>query len=186
MNDLKSAALDGLVRTTLPPQLYLGAFDPAKFLPVENFEGAAPHNKPKRGGLWTSTLRGSESEWSRFVRVENLYDGRFVKETKDVSVGTILEIDDRAKILEINTRPELLLITEHYLKAYKDLSGEILKHLDYEALAGDFDALHVSKQGLESNKDYMIQPNISVYDTECTLWFTIEHLQVIKTIEFEG
>jgi len=181
------------IKDHLPLQLFAGEYEPIKFTSVKNFEGLAPHNKSLKGGLWTSTfVEEIGSMWVKWMKQNDYFDKarNFLKHPiEPPKVCTVLEVLNGAHIIEINSYEDLSSITNKYLQEFyfpfeRRDEGEVLKHLDFEKLATDYDALHFTEKGIEESKNFWVQPNIMGIEVESTLWFNILFLKPLKIIPY--
>lgn len=129
-------------------------------------------NKPKSGGLWTSSLtEDGKSGWIHFVESEDFYED--MSKLKMYHV----EVSNNARVLRIESKRDFQAALDKY--GVNSLSKEeqfifgfhSRKILDYTKLSKDFDALSVSKKGIAEN--YM---ELFSWDCESTVWFNLEHL----------
>ena len=115
------------------------------------------HIKPQ-GGLWTSDVTESSSEWIEWCIAEDFCDPPYVHQ--------IFEVLDTAKILKIDYKQQLNILPHS--------SGVFVLCLDYEAIVAEgYDAIHINCY-------------ISGFDICSTVWFNANHLKFIETRTVKG
>lgn len=143
--------------TKLPTQLFVGD-EPTedKVLRIKN----KMHIKPT-GGIWTSTFRkrGCGSDWIRWMYQESYFHKghttMWILTPKDVNVYTI------------DTYEDYLYLFERY-----GIRNNIWR-LDWEKVAKDYDAVHVTYHGQTVTRLSRGHDDIDLYgwDVESTIWF---------------
>lgn len=167
-------------------QLFISdnAPSPSKIAEAKNQNGFC---KPK-GGLWTSTWNQDEysSGWVDWCLSEE-FDDPLNKR------WFILKPKEKLNILTIDSLSDLIKLIDKY--PWQENSLHYLKPtLDFEAIAKDFDAIHLTESGqiqthLPMNLFEMKMIDLYGWDCESTLWFRwcfdevaeIEPLKIKKT-----
>ena len=112
------------------------------------------------GGIWTSSYNEEfGSDWIRWMHSEQFYNNGH----EDVY---LLKPRDDAKIYTINSYTDLL----HLIKQYPPIITVFGKFLDFEAIAKDYDGIHLTYDG-EIATRYTDDIDLYGWDVECTLWF---------------
>jgi hypothetical protein len=127
---------------------------PALLTPLSN-----SFNKPQ-GGFWTSTYLGQPaiSAWAETCRREELID--------DFPDTYLLTVDPSARVLEIDGLETLRALMAQY--PYHKSGYEVNSFLDYEALAREYDGLHLTKDG-QATTNYT-KPTLMGWGCESTVW----------------
>lgn len=138
-------------------QLFTGSEPSAgKMAPIRN-EGFI---KP-RGGLWTSSYDAElGSDWIQWCQAEDFQVPR------GGWPSFILEVDPNARILTIDSYEDLASACERYAIT----SDFPITILDFERMAQDYDAMHLTATGQMATR--LTHP-VSLYgwDCESTIWF---------------
>ena len=127
--------------------------------PVENRHFIKP-----KWGFWTSTY-DAERQSSAWV------DWCLAEEFGDVTAGSwfVLTPDPRARVYVIDGLVDL----QHLIKNYPQPGAEAYMRfyacLDFERLAQEYDAIHLTERGQWATRHST--PNLNGWDVECTLWF---------------
>lgn len=153
----------------LPPQLFVGSMvELDKIKPIKN----RPHGfvKPE-GGLWTSTYDPDcGSDWVQWNLGER-YTGEIREEegANKIYYDCCLLYPREADICIVDDFEDLEDIFYNYPFRSKGSFG-MPEYIDYEALAQDFDAMHLTFRGQRETR--MTHP-LSLYgwDCESTIWF---------------
>jgi len=122
-------------------------------------------NDPKtitkpRGGFWTSTYDADGgSGWVRWC-VAFRYN-----EPLDL-YWIVLSPSTSAKVAVIDSAADLMELTDRYPMVVGRRSG-----LDFERLADDYDALHLTHEGYLRTRSTRRGPRLTGWDCESTLWF---------------
>jgi hypothetical protein len=147
-------------RQALGPQLFTGGSGAqpveAKFQPPRN----QPFFVKPTGGLWTSTYSEEDgSDWVRWCLAEG-YAGPVFR-------CWLLQPNPSARVFEIDSYADLGRGLDRY-----GLSQELglsMKILDFEAMARDYDAIHLTHAGRRAT--HLSAPhNLYGWDCETTLW----------------
>lgn len=125
-------------------------FDDQKFEEVKNREWMKP-----KGGLWTSPIT-SKWGWKDWCNAENFREC-------NISNSFEVKLNENAKILIINSCYDLDKILKISFKL--DLIGR--KILDYEKLAQQYDAIHLTENGQRKTR-YSIN---NLYGWDCETVF---------------
>lgn len=124
--------------------------------------------KPKTGGLWTSSL-GAEYGWNQWCQDENFRDNKY---------EYLLELNN-PKLLIIDTLDDLINALDKYpnqkyysymkrLGVFNKFSTGITKTaLDFEAIAQDYDGIHLTSEGQWRTR--MTNPCLYGWDCETVL-----------------
>lgn len=147
-------------------QMYLSESHPEEpsFEPVENKDDAI--HKPL-GGLWTSSLLdGINSRWLEWVRANSFY----TDETRVYTLGVPHGVD----VLTIDSISDLHDALDSYQREMEpagsvQLQAKQFAPLDFEALAEDYDAMRLTRNGQAETR--FSNPGLYGWDTECTVWF---------------
>ena len=116
------------------------------------------------GGLWTSTY--DEKKGSAWVQW-SLCEGFNVPEG-ELWNGVILTPSEDARILVVDTVMDLKrIINEYPLKT--DIPSRIMAMLDFERMAEDYDAFHLTENGQYETRHS--RPGLYSWDVESTHWF---------------
>lgn len=142
----------------LPTMSYVAGkpYDPARFEPVGNQCWTKPH-----GGLWISPHReDGTTEWEKHLDRSHYAKPRSVRQQ--------ITLDATAKVLRIDSLADLRTA----LDAYPAIDSGGRPVLDYEALARDFDAMWVTRRGLnETDGRNGAQPRLYPWDLESAVVF---------------
>lgn len=150
----------------LPAQLFVHKHRPSerRFVPPS----AEPNpviNKPKKGGMWTSSYDPHlGSQWVQWC-LANKFAGPVFR-------CWLLQVDQRARVLVIDDVIDLVRIL--YLYRAKLPEGwphePSFETFDWQRLAADFDALHLTDNGATRTR-LSIPYHLNAWDCESTLWF---------------
>jgi len=141
----------------MPQQLFVGPQAPQAALldPIINIVGfPKPH-----GGIWTSPLADGSSEWVEFLDTATGLTRHTTSFVLDVASG--------ARVAEIDSRQDLDVLTERYM-LHSPFGHETL---DFEALSGDFDGLHLTATGMNDCRFELNGRDLWPWDIESTIWF---------------
>lgn len=150
----------------LPTQLFVHRTrpSPGQFVPPAG-DANPVINKPKRGGLWTSSYHPRfGSRWVQWCLASEF--------AGPVFRSWLLEVDEKARILVIDDVDDLVRVLQLYRATNPDgLPDEPAFHtFDWARLAADFDALHLTDKG--SVRTRLSMPyHLNSWDCESTVWF---------------
>lgn len=120
--------------------------------------------------LWTSTAKQIESGWtSEWVEWCSYQMPQWMS-----SMGVIYDVEPGARILNINTDNDAIVVAEHY--GIKINNNRLIKYVDlitkmpWDLIKNDWDAIHHVPENRHSNM-YM-----SSWDVESTAWFNKKFL----------
>ncbi len=159
---------------------------PKRMKPVTNNDRFIP--KPS-GGLWTST-------WDAARRMSEWLEWCYVEEPDWVKPTWLLTIAEDARIYEINGASDLRQLCTRYVSEKQRAAlaqfpalAELYPSLDFEAIAQDYDAIHLTAHGEGATR--FSHPSLYGWDCESTLWlhwaFThIEAVTVATRAEYEA
>ena len=143
-------------------------------------EGNRGNNKPKHGGLWSSSLDDdNKSAWINFAHYQEFYSN--IEEMKMFHVT----VSKDARILYIyNTEHYQAILEEYGTPVIKDIhplaSISSFRHvLDYDKIAEDYDAVSLTEMGLNENWNEFYG-----WDCESTLWLNLNCFEKIEEVEF--
>jgi len=154
-------------------------FDLTEFVPAS---GVGP--KPLRGGLWTSSFVPEGkfcSDWHRWTSEEKYMTFKL----KDCWMVTA---DANARIYEISSLKDLLWLVKNYsvpeprFYSGKDVLDEY--DLDWEKVAKDFDAVHLTRAGRINTQD--TKPGFHRWDVESVVWLNDKHITARQFTENEA
>lgn len=124
------------------------------------------HTKPK-GGMWTATLideeDGGGSSWTHlFGNPEDFTDELWT-----------LEVDPSARVLVIDSYGDLSAALDKYPDQVVPTGSRSPRYfdarrLDWERVSRDYDAIHISQQGIKDCQGTVVGEAV---DIESTLWF---------------
>jgi hypothetical protein len=160
-------------------QLYTGLYSPA-WLPIKNSE--FPWHKPYPGtGLWTSTYLGEKlgSDWVQWC-IYNDFWRHVAHPTKQQ--GWLLHPKKDARIFVVDNQEDAKSLAHAYSpKLPKDWPLATFIYIDFEKMAADYDAIHLTLGGERATRLTM---NHSLYgwDCESTIWFR----DVFEKMEYLG
>ena len=122
-----------------------------RFEPIKNRGLVKPY-----GGLWTSTWEGESSAWVRWAsdNYKTLYRRQW----------WLIEPDPVARICTIETYEDLRGLVARYP------AGHFSEYLDFETMAREFDAIHLTKKGQRATH-FTFPESLYGWDCESTLWF---------------
>lgn len=154
-------------KPVLEPQLHEGEERPApeRMEPVRNELGWV---KPQ-GGFWTSTFDGQASEWIRWCLSENFKTGPFR--------CWLLIPDPSARVYHVDGLADLERLVRVYGYKREPYSPYSKWCLDFERMAQQFDALHLTRRGERETRH--TDPGLYTWDVESTLWFRWRFTRVI-------
>lgn len=145
----------------LYPQLFVGTQpSPDQFVPIRNFKLPI---KPL-GGLWTSTWIPSRqtSDWIEWCRCEQFGD-------PDKRDWWLLTPDPQARIVTINDHADLKALWKDYSYCYHKGKHFNYEALDFECIADDYDAIHLTRAGQRRTR-LTLDINLYGWDCESTCW----------------
>jgi hypothetical protein len=145
-----------------------GRIRPARFQGMGNWHGG-PCGKP-RGGVWTSTYTPhapTESDWVRFCQ-ESHPDWI-------PAHGYLYAPASGVKIYRIDTADDLRALVKRCGDPARDPPAF---EIDFEALARDYDGIHLTTAGLEQTH----QRHLECWDAEGTCWSRPEVLRYLRRI----
>jgi hypothetical protein len=169
-----------MIDLRLPTQLYVTRKKKPpthdEFIPVRNSDGRQLFVKPK-GGMWTSSWDATERtsawvEWCRMEGQEEWVKGKW----------WLLAPAPDARVAIIHSLPDLKRLLKHYPYHYplmEHMPYLIGQCLDYEAMAQDYDAIHLTEKGQWRTR--LTAPNLYGWDCECTLWLRWKFAAVVPT-----
>lgn len=144
------------------PQLHVSPVAAAlvkRVAPVENRH----FHKPKYG-LWTSTYDAAQhtSAWVEWCLVESF---------GDVLAGGwfVLRPELSARVFIIDGVEDLKHLVAHYPQPGAEPYMRFMACLDFERLADEYDAIHLTEHGQWATRHSM--PHLNGWDVESTLWF---------------
>lgn len=136
-------------------------------------------SKP-HGGLWTSTIKDGDSAWTNWVgsvgRKKNEKAKQYVLSPGIANIYVIDTLDDALKLTREYTmeKPGFQELKESMTKAEQELLMPVLETLDWERIAKDYDAIHLTHQGFLAAKKAASTRNFELsfcaWDCESTLW----------------
>lgn len=193
--------------TTIPLPAILGAdmakyefkcrlpevWNPETFKPIRNatFSNATfgPSTKPG-GGLWSSPVEHDEdmevSEWDAMHKIDP-------KTTNSVNHDVSFSPD--ARVLVVNTREDYARLLEHCSievefadEWLKESEGTTKRAVDYERLAGEFDAVYFTGNSIYANgrsnpRDEFFRSNSSLYTMDVASLILMNKDAVTITVE---
>ena len=148
--------------TTLGPQLYVPRSDQVN-------EGMKPDAK-----IWTSTAK----------KVGNAYTSAWVEWCKHempqwvTNTGTLYEVMPGAKILQLNTDKDAMLIARNYGIHAKD-SMDLFMKMRWDMIAKDYDAVHHTPKSRFDNMFMMS------WDVESCAWFNTSKLRLVGKVQID-
>jgi len=135
-----------------------------KLEPVKNKNWVKPE-----GGLWTSSYDPEcGSGWIQWSIAER-FSGEWNEEEEKGYYGCYLLHPEPARVLVIDTQQDLIEALRHYQNYDHRGGGWGGTNLDFEALAEDYDAIHLTDRGQWATR--MTNPGLYGWDCESTLWF---------------
>ena len=129
-----------------------------------------PHEKPEYGtGFWTSTL-GQRGGWLDVVDGGDVnFASPYPRE--EWRLYAVYPYPD-ARVYEIDTHDDLLALIDRYphgaIEA-TDYGVLDFRHPDFEAVARDYDAVHLTDDGMVATR--LATPGTYTWDCESTIWF---------------
>jgi hypothetical protein len=151
----------------------------AEVVPVRN-DGILGHKPIKDTGLWTSTYdeQGQTCDWVEWCR--NCY-----RSPLDARAWFVLEVEETARIATIDTLADLTALLDLYQRPALDQHYSYFdeRKLDFELLAQNFDALHLTANGQDKTAHSF--PHLWGWDCEATLWFrwcfrSVERIRLVE------
>lgn len=142
----------------LGSQIFTKKYKESKFEPITNSSLGV---KPK-GGLWTSTFnKETGGGWLEWCKGENWY--------KPMDKSFSLLYPQECRVYEIDSAADLLELIPKYENTKRPYHS---RFLNFEKLAGDFDAIHLTENGQGDTRFSAHNIGIDLYgwDCECTLW----------------
>lgn len=127
-----------------------------------------PAAKPSAGGMWTSSYDSDHvSGWARTAAARALLDSPVHH--------WLLKVSCNVRIAVVDNYEDLLCLVQAYpLPAAPELSL-LGPSLHWEALAEDYDALHLTHSGMLATRHLPrggdLGPSLMGWDCESTLWF---------------
>ena len=156
-------ATDTALRATpMPDQLFIGY--PHLGYPCEYFMDPIANTGQVKpiGGLWTSTLTSAgKSAWARFA------PDYFAVHPTQLGLASILHPLAAARVAEIDNHVDLVALVDRYPSQHS--GGPPV--LDFEAMAADFDAVHLTASGEVATCHPAREVNLKMWSVESTLWF---------------
>jgi hypothetical protein len=151
--------------------------EPEKIQGVINSESPAS-NKPLSGGLWTASHSPEErSDWVNFARRTYIpIRSPDAQKIGSSSQWTLLTPRPDAKIFVVDSLESFQKLIQQYGRQVS-FDNTWYQKIDFEALSRDFDALHITKRGLEevheafSDDHDETKATLHGWDVEQTLWF---------------
>lgn len=159
----------------MKPQIFVTEKDATvceqQFQPVVN-DPDDYRQKPRHGGLWTSTWREKtqDSAWVAWCQDNSFGDVEqmawwLLTPAKDIRVYTIASVAGLERCLQEYGRPHLLA---QRVSVFTQFAKK--RVLDFERLAQDYDCLHLTARG--ASETHLSLPNdMNSWDCESTLWF---------------
>lgn len=117
------------------------------------------------GGFWTSTFDEN-------FGCEYLHSGKIYKPYAHVFKGYVFRVNPTAKVFYVSSQEDEYILREQY-------------DYDFNQLAMSFDCIHVTSDYIRHIKENRIESNFLFWTCECTWWFNIEALQLVKVLEGE-
>lgn len=140
--------------------------DPAK---IESVDGKMHLPIKPTGGMWTSTYTPDEdhdSDWIRWCSTEGFLSGRH---------KWVMSPKPDIHVLVVDSLEDLKLVANQYEKdKYKGMDSSQIQDtvLDFPAIARDFDAMRLTKEGQwDTRLTEMDEPDLYGWDSECVLHF---------------
>jgi hypothetical protein len=138
-------------------QLFAGQKPEESLLnPVKNIKFCKPS-----GGIWTSSLGLSTSEWINWCEAEHFH-------TSPTDLWMLYPLYD-AKIYEIDGIYDLHKVIEMF-PAKNDLMYGEVRHIDFEAMSNVYDGIHLTSKGQQDTR-WSTPYDLYGWDVESTLWF---------------
>lgn len=160
-------------------QLHIGTTKPSFRKKVRNMPW---WHKPHPGtALWTSTYtKRYTSDWYQYA-----ISSEILRPMAGAKFW-LLEPKSDVRVFTVNNMDDLIELKRRYSQELPELEGgkvELLSlwGLDFERLARDYDALHLTKNGERQTRFGLLfaQPSLWGWDCESTVWFR----NVFKKIE---
>lgn len=150
-----------------------------QFIPsIEYFNKVENKDNKPHGGFWTSTYnKNIGSPWLEWNKYERNWLG-----LENDNVGFILKIVNSPKILVINTKKDIKKIIKKFTS--RTLFSRYF-YPDFEKISKFYNAIHLTENGLKIISNEFIYDNITGffgYDCECTLWFTLDFIEIVEKI----
>ena len=147
------------------PQLFIHHNEPQESLLKPIINGYT--NKPRCGGLWTSTYSPqNSSEWIAICEMIHY------KIPPLDNNWYLLYPEENARILEIDSFADCIDLYKNYSKPNVDFPhDEFFSTLNFESMQLDFDGLHLTYNGEKETRNAALFPNMVDWDCESTLWF---------------
>lgn len=132
------------------------------------------------GGLWTSSYNEEYgSEWVRWCMSEG-----FCVPKNNIWHGVILTPSTDANILVIDSLVDLIEIHRKYMLENEKDMPFLMEFLDYEKIAMDYDAMHLTSKGQWETR--LSMPSLYGWDVESTHWFRWKFDSVERITWIEG
>ena len=139
--------------------------DPLDFNKViNNFEQPDPL-RDRIGGFWTSTYHET-------FGCEYLQSGKIFKPYAHIYNGYLFQVNSKSKAFCVSTQEDEIILKEKY-------------DSNFNHLANEFDCIHVSGEYVKYLRKNRINSNFLHWTSECTWWFNIEMLELIKVLDGE-
>lgn len=185
------------MRVKLPPQMFVTR-KPGVEVAEKHFNAKIENRergwmKPERGsGLWTSTYDPQcGSDWIQWARMERYMGeddeghwqvldedepGYIPREQRKLYYNCYVLHPTVARIYVVDGLEDLVVLMRDYHHPYRSPWDGGYRYLDFERLAEDFDALHLTERG--QWKTRMSSPDLYGWDVESTFWFRWKFSQV--------
>jgi hypothetical protein len=171
----------------LPVQLHLSSEDAmrAEVIPATNADGSGiPFCKPC-GGMWTST-------WDQETRISGWVEwcqGEFQTPLVE-KYWHLLTPQPGIRVYTIDTYDDLTRLLGRYERRFTGKFASLgfrQNYLDFERLAQDYDAIHMTDDGQWATR-LTYPANLYGWDCECTLWFRwcfteVQRIEPTVTVE---
>jgi hypothetical protein len=157
----------GIEILDIEPQIYVSSDEPKPEL-IDSIEHRRMHDKKPEGGLWTSTKYQDDnivtSAWVDWA------EGNLRRyENNDLNVWE-LTVDNPCKVLQINTKNDVIEHSEKYTDAYQNERHKFDWSYIYEEL--DCDAIWLTETGMVNLVGVLVSDEYSMrsWDVESMLW----------------
>jgi hypothetical protein len=152
----------------MPPQLFVvpsgQKFDPKKLPGKATAKSGS--TKPKGNFLWTSSLKGRESDWTKFT------EGPGQEDLASSGDRVVFSVRPSAKVLHVTNKQEFLWAWEEFFYQTDWMHEEELIYLDWEKISKEYDGFHFGGGGWPG--PYTSRPEWNTlygWDAESTVWF---------------
>lgn len=115
------------------------------------------------GGFWTSTYHET-------FGCEYLQSGKIFKPYAHVYKGYVFQVNSNSKVFCISSQEDETILKNKY-------------ESNFNQLAKEFDCIHVSGEYVKHLRKNRINSDFLHWTCECTWWFNIEMLQLIKVLD---